>query len=76
MKLSALALALALGLGCSHGAATDQQAKAGDSQAKIANVGSKAPNGSLAQASGTKVALNDVLREHAQNVVVFYRGFY
>lgn len=75
MKLHALGVALVLGLGCSHGSTPPQQ-QAAESQAKTVDVGTKAPDGSLTQASGTKVALADVLREHKQNVVVFYRGFY
>jgi hypothetical protein len=73
MKLQALGIALVLGLGCSHGAAPQPAA---DPQAKVVKVGAQAPDGSLTQASGTKIALADVLREHKQNVVVFYRGFY
>ena len=73
MQLRALGIALALGLGCAHSAPPSQIA---DQQAKAVQVGSKAPDSSLVQASGAKIALADVLREHAQTVVVFYRGFY
>jgi len=73
MKLHALGIALVLALGCAHGITPQQVA---DQQAKAAKVGTKAPDGSLTLSTGTKVALADVLREHAQNVVVFYRGFY
>jgi hypothetical protein len=72
MKLRALGIALMLGLGCAHGAPPPVS----DPQAKAVKVGDKAPDGALVQTSGTRIALADVLREHAQNVVVFYRGFY
>jgi hypothetical protein len=39
-------------------------------------VGAKAPDGQLTQVSGAKIAFADVLHQHAQTVVVFYRGFY
>jgi uncharacterized protein YcfL len=41
-----------------------------------ATVGAKAPDGQLTQVSGAKIAFADVLHQHAQTVVVFYRGFY
>jgi hypothetical protein len=68
-----VALALALGAGCAHKAAP---AEATDPQAVSIAVGAKAPDGSLTQTSGTQIALADVLRQHAQTIVVFYRGFY
>ena len=73
MKLHALGIALVLGLGCSH---SSPPQPAADPQAKAVKVGAKAPDGMLTQVSGTKIALADVLRQHKQNVVVFYRGFY
>lgn len=76
MKLHALGIALVLGLGCSHKSPPPPPATTADPQAKTVQVGSKAPGGALADATGTKLALADVLGQHQQNVVVFYRGFY
>jgi len=55
---------------------TPAQAQARPAARRPVDVGSKAPAGELAEASGVKIALADILREHKQNVVVFYRGFY
>jgi uncharacterized protein YcfL len=75
MRTRELVAALALMSGCSHKApkaeVTPQASAAG-----AAAVGAKAPGGQLTQVSGTKIALADVLHQHAQTVVVFYRGFY
>lgn len=81
MKLPALGIALMLGLGCSRGASPPSPspsppAAAAAPQTKTVQVGARAPDGALADATGTKLALADVLRQHRQNVVVFYRGFY
>ncbi len=74
-----IALALALMSGCSHKASQAEappQASVAGATAGATAVGAKAPGGQLTQVSGTKIALADVLHQHAQTVVVFYRGFY
>ena len=38
--------------------------------------GAKAPSVTLVTASGSTVALSDILAEHAHTIVVWYRGFY
>jgi hypothetical protein len=66
-------LVFALVLGCSHpykpveGAHLDAHAVA---------VGVVAPNATYTTASGTQVALADLLSTHDKTIVVFYRGFY
>jgi hypothetical protein len=71
MKTRDLVVALALMSGCTHKAAPAEVAPA-----PATAVSAKAPDGQLTQVSGTKIALADVLHQHAQTVVVFYRGFY
>ncbi|HEX4416669.1 MAG TPA: hypothetical protein VH165_02170 [Kofleriaceae bacterium] len=74
MKPRELAIALALAAsGCAHhGSATE----AAQQQSAAVAVGAKAPDGQLTQATGTQIALADVLQKHGQTVVVFYRGFF
>lgn len=74
MRIRELIVALALGLGCSHGAPTAVASDPAPSPATA--TGTKAPAGQLTGVSGTKVALADVWNQHAQTVVVFYRGFW
>jgi len=69
----ALAGALAGAAGCSHKAAPTEAAP---QAAPATAVTARPPGGQLTQTSGTRIALADVLRQHAQTVVVFYRGFY
>jgi uncharacterized protein YcfL len=79
MRTRELVAALALMSGCSHKAPQAEatpQASAAGAAAGATVVGAKAPGGQLTQVSGTKIALADVLHQHAQTVVVFYRGFY
>lgn len=68
------ALALAIAAGCSgkpSPVATGQP----PSSSGVA-VGARAPDGQLTRATGTKVALAEVLHAHARTVLVFYRGFW
>jgi len=74
MRTRELIVALALGLGCSHGAPTAVASDPAPSPATA--TGAKAPAGQLTGVSGTKVALADMWNQHAQTVVVFYRGFW
>jgi uncharacterized protein YcfL len=69
--IRALLVSLLVGVGCGRGAAPPQ---VHDQAAAV--VGARAPDGQLTRASGDKVAMTDVLRQHAQTVVVFYRGFW
>jgi hypothetical protein len=73
MKTRDLVVALALMSGCTHKAAPAEVAPA---PSPATAVSAKAPDGQLTQVSRTKIALADVLHQHAQTVVVFYRGFY
>ena len=75
MRTRELVVALALMAGCSHKTSQTEAAPPA-SAAGAAAVGAKAPGGQLTQVSGTKIALADVLNQHARSVVVFYRGFY
>lgn len=68
-----LVVALALGFGCSHSTAPVETAH---EPSTTVTIGAKAPDGQLIRSSNTKVALADVLHEHAQTIVVFYRGFW
>ena len=72
------ATALTVVLGCSHPTSPGEPAGSDrTAQARSAiDVGAQAPDAQLTGASGTKVALADVLHQHAQTVVVFYRGFW
>jgi uncharacterized protein YcfL len=73
MTARGIVIALALVAGCAHKATPTETT---DPQSVSIAVGARAPDGQLTQTSGTRIALADVLRQHAQNVVVFYRGFY
>jgi hypothetical protein len=73
MRLRPLIIALALACGCGHkGSPTEGTHAASPPTA----VGAHAPDAQLTRSSGEKVALADLLHQHAQTVVVFYRGFY
>jgi uncharacterized protein YcfL len=77
MRTRGLAIALALVLGCSHKPSpVETPVETTKEPSTAAAVGGKAPDGQLSQASGTKIALASVLHEHAQSIVVFYRGFW
>ncbi len=72
--LLSLGLALAPTLGCSHGSSpTEAQVPA---QTSAVAVGATVPEAQLVGTTGGKVALADLLHQHAQTVVVFYRGFW
>lgn len=71
MSIRALAFALTVAWGCSHPPSPDKPASASS-----LDVGAKAPDAQLTRTSDDKVALADVLHQHAQTVVVFYRGFW
>lgn len=68
-----LALIVTPGLGCSHKPSPAEVAQA---QASAVAVGATAPEAQLVGTAGEKVALADRLHQHAQTVVVFYRGFW
>jgi hypothetical protein len=74
MTIRALAIALTVALGCGHPASPGESAAAEHTPA--AEVGTQAPDAPLTRASGAKVALAEVLHQHARTVVVFYRGFW
>jgi PBP1b-binding outer membrane lipoprotein LpoB len=74
MRIREIVVTLALMSGCSHKAAPTELPPAPSATAIAVNA--KVPDVQLTQASGTKIAIADVLHQHAQNVVVFYRGFY
>jgi uncharacterized protein YcfL len=46
------------------------------SEASVVAVGAPAPAVQLVGTTGNKVALADLLHQHGQSVVVFYRGFW
>jgi hypothetical protein len=78
MSIRSLAIALTALLGCGH--PTSSGGSAGPSAsapaASSVEVGAQAPDARLTRTSGEKVALADVLHQHAQTVLVFYRGFW
>jgi uncharacterized protein YcfL len=67
-----LALPVALTSGCSR---TPVPVEAQASTSAVA-VGAMAPEAQLIGTTGAKLALADLLHQHAQTVVVFYRGFW
>ncbi|HEU4728610.1 MAG TPA: hypothetical protein VFT22_11990 [Kofleriaceae bacterium] len=73
MQLRSLIFALALACGCGH---KGSPAEGSHGPAAPNAVGAHAPDAQLTGATGAKVALADLLHQHAQTVVVFYRGFY
>jgi len=80
MRGSLVALVLTLAAGCGSKpaevvAGTPPGPAAQPASTAVA-VGAKAPTGQLARATGEKVALADVLHDHARTIVVFYRGFW
>lgn len=78
MSIRALAIALTAVLGCGPSASPGEPAGAArtaPAQSAI-DVGAPAPDAQLTRASGDRVALADVLHQHAQTVLVFYRGFW
>ena len=77
MTTRALLLSLAFALGCSHRSSPGPSpAEVAQTQSSAVAVGATAPEAQLVGTSGTKVALADLLHQHAQTVVVFYRGFW
>ncbi len=73
MRTRDLLVALALLFGCSHKAGPVEVAH---ESSPAAAPGAKAPDAQVTQTSGEKIALADLLHQHAQNIVVFYRGFW
>ena len=61
--------------GCSHRASPAEVAQA-QAEASASAVGARAPEAQLVGTTGAKVALADLVHQHAQTVVVFYRGFW
>ena len=79
MTSRGLVLCLGLGLvsaaGCSHPSSPAEVAQA-QAEASAIAVGARAPDAQLVGTTGAKVALADRVHQHAQTVVVFYRGFW
>lgn len=73
MWRAAALVGFALALGCGH---HFNAAEASHVQATAVATGAPAPDVQLTSTSSATVRLADVLREHAQTVIVFYRGFY
>jgi uncharacterized protein YcfL len=73
MRTRDLIVALALLFGCSHKAAPVEVAH---EASPAAAPGAKPAEAQVTQTSGEKIALAEVLHQHAQNIVVFYRGFW
>ena len=65
-------LGLVLALGCHHFDAVEAK----HVQSTALAVGAAAPDVALTTSSNGKVSLASVMRDHAQTVIVFYRGFY
>jgi uncharacterized protein YcfL len=82
MTSRGLVLSLGLGLvlapGCSHRSSPAEVASQSPAQAEASAiaVGARAPEAQLVGTTGAKVALADLVHQHAQTVVVFYRGFW
>jgi hypothetical protein len=78
MPNRAALVALVIALGCSHTPPTTPAPPGtpAASERAAADVGGQAPAAQLTRTSGDKVALNGLLHQHAQTVVVFYRGFW
>jgi len=60
-------------VGCSHKAAPVEVAH---DPSPMAAPGAKPAEAQVTRTSGDKIALAEVLHQHAQNIVVFYRGFW
>jgi hypothetical protein len=79
MTSRGLVLSLGLGLvsapGCSHRSSPAEVVQA-QAEASAIAVGAQAPEAQLVGTAGAKVALADRVHQHAQTVVVFYRGFW
>lgn len=78
MSIRRLAIALTTVLGCGHPSSPGESAaaaKGAPAQASV-DVGARAPDAQLTRTSGEQVAIADVLHQHAQTVLVFYRGFW
>ena len=70
-----LGLGVASALGCGHRSSPADVAQA-QAEARAIAVGARAPEAQLVGTTGAKVALADLVHQHAQTVVVFYRGFW
>lgn len=74
LRTALLALVLAAAAaGCGHKFVPEETAHI---EAHGPAVGGLAPDATLVTASGTKVALADVLAAQPRTIVVWYRGFY
>jgi uncharacterized protein YcfL len=80
MTSRGLVLSLGLGLvsapGCSHRSPAELAQAQAQAEASAVAVGARAPEVQLVGTTGAKVALADRVHQHAQTVVVFYRGFW
>lgn len=74
--LLSLGLVLAPALGCSRTSGSSPAGAPAQAQTGAVAVGAPAPEAQLVGTTGAKVALADLLHQHAQTVVVFYRGFW
>lgn len=70
-----LGLGVAPTLGCGPRSSPAELAQA-QAQARAIAVGARAPDAQLVGTTGEKIALADRVHQHAQTVVVFYRGFW
>jgi len=75
MTTRGLLVSLILALGCGHRSAPTGAAQA-QAEASAVAVGAPAPPAQLIGTAGTRIALADLVHQHAQTVVVFYRGFW
>lgn len=72
MRILGLVVSIAVALGCHRGSPSERTQQPSNAVA----VGAPAPAAELTGTSGGKVALADLIHQHAQTVVVFYRGFW
>ena len=70
-----LALVLVPASGCSHRSSPAEVLPA-QAEASAIAIGARTPEAQLVGTTGAKIALADLVHQHAQTVVVFYRGFW